>query len=107
MEIDRHNCFKGYSCADFIGTAVMGPHEQEMIDPDTLKYAEAGQLTYTLTRPDVYNAIMAFPGYSHELERELAVDKSKGMESYDYMLTYEAITIDASICQRWLRSKMR
>jgi hypothetical protein len=32
--------------------------------------------SHTLTRPDVYNTIMAIPGYSHELERELGVDKS-------------------------------
>jgi len=55
---------------------------QEYVDPATLKYVEAAQLTYTLTRPDVYNAIMALPGYSHELEKELRVDKSKGMNSY-------------------------
>ncbi len=53
------------------------------------------QLTYTLTRPDVYNAIMAIPGYSQEFEAELGVDKSKGMDSNDYMVTYEAITIDS------------
>ena len=49
---------------------------------------------------DVYNAIMALPGYSHELERELGVDKSKGMDSYDYVLTYEAITVDSRFLWR-------
>jgi len=73
---------------------------QEYVDPATLKYVEAAQLTYTLTRPDVYNAIMALPGYSHELEKELRVDKSKGMNSYDYMVTYEAITIDSRFMWR-------
>jgi hypothetical protein len=53
-----------------------------------------------LTRPDVYNAVMAIPGYSHELERELGVDKSNGMESYDYMRTYEANTIDSRFLWR-------
>jgi hypothetical protein len=84
----------------FAGKRELGPHGQEIIDPATLVYAEAGQLTYTLTRPDVYNAIMALPGYSHELERELAVDKSRGMDSYDYMLSYEAITIDSRMLWR-------
>ena len=66
----------------FIGARKMGPIGQEYVDPDTLRYVEASQLTYTITRPDVYNAIMAIPGYSHELERELGVDKSKGMNSW-------------------------
>ncbi len=48
-----------------------------------------------MTRPDVYNAIMAIPGYSQEFEAELGVDKTKGMDSYDYMVTYEPITIDS------------
>jgi hypothetical protein len=38
---------------------------------------------------------MAIPGYSWKFENELGVDKSKGMNSYDYMLTYQAITIDS------------
>ena len=84
----------------FIGTRELGPHGQEIVIPDSLRYAEAAQLTYTLTRPDVYNAIMALPGYSHELERELGVDKSRGMDSYDYMVTYEAITIDSRFMWR-------
>lgn len=84
----------------FMGTRELGPHGQEIVIPETLKYAEAGQLTYTLTRPDVYNAIMALPGYSHELERELGVDKSRGMDSYDYMVMYEAITIDSRFMWR-------
>jgi hypothetical protein len=53
-----------------------------------------------VTRPDVYNALMAIPGYSHELERELGVDKSKGINSYDYVVTYEAITIDSRFLWR-------
>jgi hypothetical protein len=84
----------------FIGTKVQGPHGEEMVKPEDLKYVEAAQLTYTLTRPDVYNAIMAIPGYSHEFEKELGVDKSKGMDSYDYVLTYEAITVDSRLLWR-------
>ncbi len=84
----------------FFGTRQIGPNGQEYVDPASLRYVEAAQLTYTLTRPDVYNAIMAIPGYSQELERELGVDKSKGMRSYDYMLTYEAITVDSRMMWR-------
>jgi hypothetical protein len=36
----------------------------------------------------------------HELERAPGVDKSKGMDSYDYVLTYEAITIDSRFMWR-------
>jgi hypothetical protein len=54
------------------------------VDPADLKYVEAAQLTYTLTRPDVYNAILAVPGYFWMFEQELGVDKSKGMDSYDW-----------------------
>jgi hypothetical protein len=84
----------------FVGPTAVGPHGQEIALPEGLQYVEAAQLTYTLTRPDVYNAIMALPGYSHELERELGVVKSEGMDSYDYMLTYEAITIDSRFMWR-------
>jgi hypothetical protein len=86
--------------AGFVGTKEIGPHGQEYVRPENLLYVEAGQLTYTLTRPDVYNAIMAIPGYSMELERELGVDKSAGMDSYDYILTYEAITVDSRFLWR-------
>jgi hypothetical protein len=84
----------------FLGKRDIGPNGQEYVIPETLQYAEAAQLTYTLTRPDVYNAIMAIPGYSHNLEKELGVDKSKGMDSYDYVVTYEAITVDSRFMWR-------
>jgi hypothetical protein len=84
----------------FFGTRKIGPNGQDYVDPASLRYVEASQLTYTLTRPDVYNAIMAIPGYSHELERELGVDKSRGMDSYDDVLSYEAITIDSRMLWR-------
>jgi hypothetical protein len=57
-------------------------------------------LTYTVTRPDVYNAILAVPGYFWMFETELGVDKSKGMDSYQYMVTHEAITIDSRFMYR-------
>ena len=61
---------------------------------------ETAQLIYTLTRPDVYNAIMMIPMYSDQLEDELGVDKSKGMDSYDYVVSYDAITIDSRLLWR-------
>ena len=73
---------------------------RDYIKPADFKYAEAAQLTYTLTRPDVYNAIMALPGYSHYLEEELGVDKSKGVDSFDLVLTQEAITIESRMYWR-------
>lgn len=79
----------------FVGKRDVGGNGQEYVKPENLLYVEAAQLTYTLTRPDVYNAILAIPGYSGKFEEELGVDKSKGMDSYDYMLVYQAITIDS------------
>lgn len=60
-------------------------------------YIEASQLVYTLTRPDVYNAIMALPMYALELENELGVIKDKGLNSYQYVVTHEAITVDSRL----------
>jgi hypothetical protein len=84
----------------FVGTRSTGPTNQIYVKAADFKYAEVTQLTYTLTRPDVYNAIMSIPGYATYFETELGVDKSKGMKSYDYMLTYEAITIDSRMYWR-------
>ncbi len=84
----------------FVGARKIAGNQQEYVDPADLKYVEAAQLTYTLTRPDVYNAILAVPGYFWMFERELGVDKSKGMDSYDYMVTQRAITIDGRFYYR-------
>jgi hypothetical protein len=84
----------------FVGVRKMAGNKQEYVDPADLKYVEAAQLTYTVTRPDVYNAILAVPGYFWMFEQELGVDKSKGMDSYQYMVTHEAITIDARFMYR-------
>jgi hypothetical protein len=84
----------------FVGPRKIAGNKQPYVDPADLKYVEAAQLTYTLTRPDVYNAIMAVPGYFWMFEQELGVDKSKGMDSYDYMVTHEAITIDGRFYYR-------
>jgi hypothetical protein len=84
----------------FVGPRKIAGNKQPYADPADLKYVEAAQLTYTVTRPDVYNAIMAVPGYFWMFEQELGVDKSKGMDSYDYMVTHEAITIDSRFMYR-------
>ena len=64
------------------------------------QYVEASQLAYTLTRPDVYNSIMMIPFYAPELEDELGVIRDQGSDSYDYFLTYQAITIDSRLTWR-------
>ena len=84
----------------FVGSRKIAGNKREYVDPADLKYVEAAQLTYTLTRPDVYNAILAVPGYFWMFETELGVDKSKGMDSYDYMVTQRAITIDGRFYYR-------
>jgi hypothetical protein len=84
----------------FVGPRKVGGNKQPYADPAELQYVEAAQLTYTVTRPDVYNAILAVPGYFWMFEQELGVDKSKGMDSYQYMVTHEAITIDSRFMYR-------
>ncbi|KYF98032.1 hypothetical protein BE20_36535, partial [Sorangium cellulosum] len=74
------------------------------VDGFKTDYIEASQLVYTLTRPDVYNAIMAIPWYAHDLETELGVIKDQGMKSYEYMLTKQAITVDSRM---YFRAKTR
>ncbi len=76
----------------------------EYIAPGDFQWVETAQLIYTLTRPDVYNAIMMIPMYSDQLETELGVDKSKGMDSYDYVISYDAITIDSRLLWRAQRN---
>ncbi|MBV8844483.1 MAG: hypothetical protein JO307_16870, partial [Bryobacterales bacterium] len=58
----------------FVGDRKIAGNKREYVDPADLKYVEAAQLAYTLTRPDVYNAIMAIPGYMWMFENELGVD---------------------------------
>jgi hypothetical protein len=84
----------------FVGKRDIAGDGNEYVKPENLEYVEAAQLTYTLTRPDVYNAILAVPGYFWMFEQELGVDKSKGMDSYDYMVTQRAITIDGRFYYR-------
>ena len=66
----------------------------------TPDYVEVSQLVYTLTRPDVYNAIMAIPWYANELEDELGVVRDKGVDSYQYLVTQQAITVDSRLYYR-------
>lgn len=72
----------------------------EYVDINGFKWVETAQLIYTLSRPDVYNAIMMNPFYADEMERNLQVDISKGMDSYDYLITFDAITVDSRLSWR-------
>lgn len=72
----------------------------EFVAVADFEYAEAAQLIYTITRPDVYNAIMLNPFYADEMEANLQVDKSQGADSYDYMVTFDAITVDSRLLWR-------
>jgi hypothetical protein len=64
------------------------------VDGFKTDYVEAAQLVYTLSRPDVYNSIMALPWWANQLEDELGVvkDPAKGAENYMWVLTKQAIT---------------
>ncbi|HTR00682.1 MAG TPA: hypothetical protein VMH83_11850 [Candidatus Acidoferrum sp.] len=72
----------------------------EYIAPADFQWVETAQLIYTLTRPDVYNAIMMLPMYTDQIEDELGVDKSKGLYSYDYVTVFDAITVDSRLLWR-------
>lgn len=63
-------------------------------------YVEAGQLAYTLSRPDVYNSIMVIPPSSVELEAELGVERSDGLQSYMWLGVEQAITKDSRLLFR-------
>ncbi|HVZ85886.1 MAG TPA: hypothetical protein VHG72_02900 [Polyangia bacterium] len=83
---------------------VEGAQQSGDLPPNTIgfhsNYVEASQLVYTLTRPDVYNAIMMMPFYEPELMQELGVDISQGMNSYQYVVSHEAVTIDSRMAVR-------
>jgi hypothetical protein len=64
------------------------------------EWVETAQLIYTLTRPDVYNAIMMIPMSTDQLEDELGVDKRQGLDSYDYIVSFDAITVDSRLTWR-------
>jgi cytochrome c553 len=63
-------------------------------------YVEASQLVYTVTRPDVYNELMNIPPVSAPLETQLAVDTSKGIDSFQYMTVDNAITLNKRMLMR-------
>jgi hypothetical protein len=67
----------------------------EYVDVNKFKWVEASQLVYTLSRPDVYNAVMTNPFFADELEDNLNIVKDKGMDSYDYWVTRDASTVDS------------
>lgn len=77
----------------------------EYVDINGFEWVETAQLVYTITRPDVYNAIMTNPFYADEMERNLEVDISDGMDSYDYILSFDAITIDSRLLWRAKRKE--
>jgi hypothetical protein len=72
----------------------------EYIAPADFEWVEASQLIYTLTRPDVYNAIMMLPWSTDQLEDELGVDKRQRMDSYDYFVTFDSIAVDSRLLWR-------
>lgn len=72
----------------------------DYIDAADLEWVEASQLIFILTRPDVYTAVMTHPFFADELERNLALDVSKGLNSYDYMVTRDSSAIDAHFTMR-------
>lgn len=84
----------------FKGRRQIGNNIQKFIAPPSFIYVEASQLIYTLSRPDVYAAIMALSGYANFTEEEIGVDISQGADSYDYIVTYEAITVDSRMYWR-------
>lgn len=71
-----------------------------------LEWVEASQLVYTLTRPDVYNAVMMNPMQAEEFEDAMKIDRSQGMDSYDYILVEDAITIDSRLLWRAKRPEV-
>lgn len=78
-----------------LGNGTLNPN----VDGFKTDYVEAAQLVYTLSRPDVYNSIMALPWWANELEDELGVvkDPAKGAENYLWVLTKQAITVDSRL----------
>ena len=84
-----------------LGNATLNPN----INGFKTGYVEASQLVYTLSRPDVYNSIMALPWFATQLETELGVVKeaAKGAENYMWVLTKQAITVDSRL---YFRAKL-
>lgn len=88
----------------FHATSVDSNRAGEYIKAENLKWVEASQLVYTLTRPDVFNAINVYPYYADEFERNIGVDNSQGMDSYDYIIVKDAITVDSRLLWRAKRN---
>ncbi len=103
-EVQRDPSFARLVWGRVLAGNVEGASAGELLPPfvDGFKtdYIEASQLVFTLTRPDVYSAIMAIPWYAQDLEAELGVIKDEGMKSYEYMVTKEAHPIDSRMYWR-------
>jgi len=64
-------------------------------------YVTGAQLAYSLSRPETYNDVLEIPGLARQLEAELGVDKSQGVDSYKYMIVNrKPITIEDRIMMR-------
>lgn len=72
----------------------------EYVDINGFEWVETAQLIYTITRPDVYNAIMMNAMFADEMEANLGIDNSKGADSYDYLVQFDAITVDSRLLFR-------
>ncbi len=74
-EISRDPSFTKLIWGRVVAGNVEGAIGNATLDPNVTgfktDYVEAGQLVYTLSRPDVYNAIMALPWWANQLEDEL------------------------------------
>jgi hypothetical protein len=108
-EIARDDAFAKLVWGRVIAGNVEGALGNATLNPNVTGfkqgYIEAGQLVYTLSRPDVYNSIMALPWWANQLEDELGVvkDPAKGAENYIWSLTRQAITVDA---RTYFRAKL-
>jgi hypothetical protein len=108
-EITKDDSFAKLVWGRVIAGNVEGALGNATLDPNTkgfkTGYVEAAQLVYTLSRPDVYNSIMALPWFAAQLETELGVvkDPAKGAENYMWVLTKQAITVDS---RTYFRAKL-
>lgn len=72
----------------------------DYVDINAFEWVETAQLIYTITRPDVYNSIMMNAMFADEMEANLGIDNSKGADSYDYLVQFDAITVDSRLLFR-------
>ncbi|MEJ2669106.1 MAG: hypothetical protein P8077_02190 [Gammaproteobacteria bacterium] len=65
-------------------------------------YIEACQLGYAASRPRVYNAVMELPFFASQLESELKVDKSNGVDSFKFFTIGNEVSINENDRSVWL-----